>query len=84
VDFGPHGGDFVLGGPNGFEGIQGTERIRRDLDWSLSPPCTLLRSVGVHALEYAFALLMLLGGTYAYSLRQISGGDLKLPAVASW
>jgi Flp pilus assembly protein protease CpaA len=32
----------------------------------------------------AFALLMLLGGTYAYSLRQIGGGDLKLPAVASW
>ena len=30
----------------------------------------------------AFALLMLLGGTYAYSLRQIGGGDLKLLAVA--
>jgi prepilin peptidase CpaA len=30
----------------------------------------------------AFAVLMLLGGTYAYSLRQIGGGDLKLLAVA--
>src|SRR6202020_571451 len=32
--------------------------------------------------NFAFALLMLLGGTYAYSLRQIGGGDLKLLAVA--
>ena len=30
----------------------------------------------------AFALLMLAGGAYAYSLRQIGGGDLKLLAVA--
>jgi prepilin peptidase CpaA len=30
----------------------------------------------------AFALLMLLAGTYAYSLQQIGGGDLKLLAVA--
>jgi prepilin peptidase CpaA len=30
----------------------------------------------------AFAALMLLGGIYAYSLRQIGGGDLKLLAVA--
>jgi Flp pilus assembly protein protease CpaA len=30
----------------------------------------------------AFALLMLLAGPYAYSLRQIGGGDLKLLAVA--
>jgi prepilin peptidase CpaA len=30
----------------------------------------------------AFALLMLLGGAYAYSLQQIGGGDLKLLAVA--
>jgi hypothetical protein len=30
----------------------------------------------------AFALLMLLAGAYAYSLRQIGGGDLKLLAVA--
>ena len=32
--------------------------------------------------NFAFALLMLLGGAYAYSLRQIGGGDLKLLAVA--
>jgi prepilin peptidase CpaA len=32
--------------------------------------------------NFAFALLMLLGGTYAYSLGQIGGGDLKLLAVA--
>jgi prepilin peptidase CpaA len=32
--------------------------------------------------NFAFAFLMLLGGTYAYSLRQIGGGDLKLLAVA--
>jgi hypothetical protein len=25
VDFGPHRGDFVLGGPDRLEGIQGTE-----------------------------------------------------------
>jgi prepilin peptidase CpaA len=30
----------------------------------------------------AFALLMLAGGTYAYSLQQIGGGDLKLLTVA--
>jgi prepilin peptidase CpaA len=32
--------------------------------------------------NFAFALLMLLGGAYAYSLQQIGGGDLKLLAVA--
>jgi prepilin peptidase CpaA len=32
--------------------------------------------------NFAFAFLMLLGGLYAYSLRQIGGGDLKLLAVA--
>jgi prepilin peptidase CpaA len=32
--------------------------------------------------NFAFALLMLLGGAYAYSLHQIGGGDLKLLAVA--
>ena len=30
----------------------------------------------------AFALLMLVGGTYAYSLQHIGGGDLKLLTVA--
>ena len=32
--------------------------------------------------NFAFALLMLAGGAYAYSLQQIGGGDLKLLAVA--
>jgi prepilin peptidase CpaA len=32
--------------------------------------------------NFAFALLMLLAGAYAYSLQQIGGGDLKLLAVA--
>jgi prepilin peptidase CpaA len=32
--------------------------------------------------NFAFALLMLAGGTYAYSLQQIGGGDLKLLTVA--
>ena len=32
--------------------------------------------------NFAFALLMLVGGAYAYSLQQIGGGDLKLLAVA--
>jgi len=32
--------------------------------------------------NFAFALMMLAGGAYAYSLRQIGGGDLKLLAVA--
>src|SRR5271170_2280438 len=32
--------------------------------------------------NFGFALLMLAGGTYAYSLQQIGGGDLKLLAVA--
>jgi prepilin peptidase CpaA len=32
--------------------------------------------------NFAFALLMLAVGTYAYSLRQIGGGDLKLLTVA--
>ena len=32
--------------------------------------------------NFAFALLMLAGGAYAYSLQQIGGGDLKLLTVA--
>jgi prepilin peptidase CpaA len=32
--------------------------------------------------NFGFALLMLAGGVYAYSLQQIGGGDLKLLAVA--
>jgi prepilin peptidase CpaA len=32
--------------------------------------------------NFAFALLMLAGGAYAYSLHQIGGGDLKLLTVA--
>ena len=32
--------------------------------------------------NFAFALLMLAGGTYVYSLQQIGGGDLKLLTVA--
>ena len=32
--------------------------------------------------NFAFALLMLIGGTYAYSLQHIGGGDLKLLTVA--
>jgi hypothetical protein len=32
--------------------------------------------------NFAFALLMLAAGAYAYSLQQIGGGDLKLLAVA--
>jgi prepilin peptidase CpaA len=32
--------------------------------------------------NFGFALLMLIGGAYAYSLRQIGGGDLKLLTVA--
>ena len=32
--------------------------------------------------NFAFALVMLAGGAYAYSLQQIGGGDLKLMAVA--
>jgi prepilin peptidase CpaA len=32
--------------------------------------------------NFAFALLMLTGGTYAYSLQHIGGGDLKLLTVA--
>ena len=32
--------------------------------------------------NFAFAILMLAGGAYAYSLQQIGGGDLKLLAVA--
>jgi prepilin peptidase CpaA len=32
--------------------------------------------------NFAFALLMLVGGVYAYSLQQIGGGDLKLLTVA--
>jgi len=32
--------------------------------------------------NFAFVLLMLAGGAYAYSLQQIGGGDLKLLTVA--
>jgi Flp pilus assembly protein protease CpaA len=32
--------------------------------------------------NFAFALLMLAAGTYAYSLQPIGGGDLQLLAVA--
>jgi prepilin peptidase CpaA len=32
--------------------------------------------------NFAFALLMLVGGLYAYSLQHIGGGDLKLLTVA--
>jgi prepilin peptidase CpaA len=32
--------------------------------------------------NFGFALLMLAGGAYAYSLQQIGGGDLKLLTVA--
>ena len=32
--------------------------------------------------NFTFALLMLAGGVYAYSLQQIGGGDLKLLTVA--
>ena len=32
--------------------------------------------------NFGFALLMLIGGTYAYSLQHIGGGDLKLLTVA--
>ena len=32
--------------------------------------------------NFGFALLMLMGGTYAYSLQHIGGGDLKLLTVA--
>src|SRR6202041_2515562 len=35
-----------------FEGIQGPERIRRDLGRALSSPCALLGRLGVNAMEF--------------------------------
>src|ERR1700728_5358373 len=72
MDFGPYRGDPVLGGPDGFEGIQGPERIRRDPGRALCRPCARIGSMGVDAVEFRLCA------------PDAGGGSLCLFASANW